>query len=292
MTDPNWLLATMAQSAAALVAIVGGFLVSRVISLSSEKQGLERRVRELQERTGDTRELLDEARHRRQPVSWSYFVDSAADDCARKRGTGDPVELARKHWVHGVLESDEMQEMARVSNGMTREAFKKLSSLEPVPLSLDYVRDQGIEIPKGEERIYQAVIKVIRPPDTAPFSDAFMPPPPSPDVARRDSDSYEKLIAEERQVVADLAVLEREAAFVATEAARVSRPVGLGAGVGVLAYLTLVGVVAPVVALASRPVPASLASRVALVGVFLSGLVVLFGYLIVAVRQLGQTDDT
>ena len=45
----------------------------------------------------------------------------------------------------------------------------------------------------------------------------------------------------------------------------VARPWGLGSGVGVLAYLTIVGVIIPGVALASRPVPSGLASRRALV---------------------------
>lgn len=45
--DPNWLLSTEAQSAAALVAIIGGFLVSRLVSLSSEREGLRRRRREV-----------------------------------------------------------------------------------------------------------------------------------------------------------------------------------------------------------------------------------------------------
>ena len=58
--NPNWLLATMAQSAAALVAIVGGFLVSRVVTLSSERQGLEQRGRELEQRMQGHQERLQE----------------------------------------------------------------------------------------------------------------------------------------------------------------------------------------------------------------------------------------
>ncbi len=45
-TDPNSLPSTEAQSAAALVAIIGGFLVSRLVALSMERQGLERRLDE------------------------------------------------------------------------------------------------------------------------------------------------------------------------------------------------------------------------------------------------------
>ena len=35
--DPNWLLSTTAQSTAALVGIIGGFLLSRVVAIISEK---------------------------------------------------------------------------------------------------------------------------------------------------------------------------------------------------------------------------------------------------------------
>jgi hypothetical protein len=44
LNDPNWLLSTTAQSAAALVAIVGSFLVSRVISLVGQRESLEHRL--------------------------------------------------------------------------------------------------------------------------------------------------------------------------------------------------------------------------------------------------------
>jgi len=48
--DPSWLPSTVAQSTAALVAIVGGFMVSRFISIDSEMAGARRRLEEAQER--------------------------------------------------------------------------------------------------------------------------------------------------------------------------------------------------------------------------------------------------
>lgn len=45
--DLNGLISTIISSTAALVAIIGGFLVSRVISLSSEKNSIVRRLREI-----------------------------------------------------------------------------------------------------------------------------------------------------------------------------------------------------------------------------------------------------
>lgn len=47
MFDANWLLATLVQSSAALVAIVGGFLISRVVDLASRRDQLASQIREL-----------------------------------------------------------------------------------------------------------------------------------------------------------------------------------------------------------------------------------------------------
>lgn len=43
--DPNWFLSTVAQSAAAIVAIAGGFLISKVITISSERGAMKAEVR-------------------------------------------------------------------------------------------------------------------------------------------------------------------------------------------------------------------------------------------------------
>jgi hypothetical protein len=42
MSNPAAFPSTLAESAAAIVAIVGGFLVSRLVALSSEREGLRR----------------------------------------------------------------------------------------------------------------------------------------------------------------------------------------------------------------------------------------------------------
>lgn len=55
--DVNWLLGTVTQSSAALIAIIGGLLVSRYVSLHAEQDGARRRVEDLTRR-------LQEAEHR------------------------------------------------------------------------------------------------------------------------------------------------------------------------------------------------------------------------------------
>ena len=85
-----------------------------------------------------------------------------------------------------------------------------------------------------------------------------------------------------------LSLLEGERDFVRTETTRVAKPPELWRVVIIFAYLTLVGVVAPVIGLAWRPVWSGLLSRVVLVSLFGSGLVALGWYLIRAIRQLSK----
>ena len=59
-----------------------------------------------------------------------------------------------------------------------------------------------------------------------------------------------------------------------------------------LSYLTTVGVVVPIIALASQPVPSSMAGRRVIVALFLTGLITLLIYLIHAIQQLRKESET
>jgi hypothetical protein len=47
IADVNWLLSALAQSSAALIAIVGGLLVPRYVALHAEQEAAERRLADL-----------------------------------------------------------------------------------------------------------------------------------------------------------------------------------------------------------------------------------------------------
>ena len=99
---------------------------------------------------------------------------------------------------------------------------------------------------------------------------------------------YENLLDDERELQAGLSALQLEGNFVRTEAARVTKPEGLRLAAGAFAYLTVVGVMVPIVGLAWRPVPSDTLWRIALVSLFATGLLALGGYLIWAIRQLSK----
>ncbi len=77
-SDPEWLPSTIVQSSAALVAIIGGLLVARLVGMSTERGGLSQRLRELDHELETAREHLSGLEQRR--INWDLadFLDSAA----------------------------------------------------------------------------------------------------------------------------------------------------------------------------------------------------------------------
>ncbi|MGC9443595.1 MAG: hypothetical protein ACP5E9_01475 [Candidatus Methanospirareceae archaeon] len=47
MTDPNWFYSALAQSAAAIVGLMGAFVTSRVMMMASERSRIENRINEI-----------------------------------------------------------------------------------------------------------------------------------------------------------------------------------------------------------------------------------------------------
>lgn len=273
--NPNWLLATMAQSAAALVAIVGGFLVSRVVTLSSERQGLEQRGRELEQRMKGHQERLRETTQRRQSAAWAPFNDANLRRCAERYaeyGSVSPEWLAEKVPMVGTTSEDRLV-LARRLIPLVQQANEHFDRGGDMP-----------EFPIGDSdkhKVYAAVNNVRS--GKSPSVTGF-------EVFKVTWARYEKLVEDERELQAGLSALQLEGNFVRTEAARVAKPPELWRAVVAFGYLTVFGVVAPVVGLAWRPVPSSLLWRILLVLGFVSGVGVLGGYLIWAIRQLSKSS--
>jgi len=47
MTDPNWFYSALAQSAAAIVGLIGAFVTSRVMMMAGERSRIEKRIQEV-----------------------------------------------------------------------------------------------------------------------------------------------------------------------------------------------------------------------------------------------------
>jgi hypothetical protein len=77
--DPNWLLSAVVQSSAAIVAIVGGFISTRLIGIVAEKNSLRNRQKETGMRIERFQNELDNVREIYDLNRVSDFLDGALD---------------------------------------------------------------------------------------------------------------------------------------------------------------------------------------------------------------------
>ena len=83
MNDPSALLGTLAQSSAAIVAIVGGFLVSRLVALSSEREGVRRQLLATRDRLEHVTGDFQAAHSYRLSNSVDRFAEWVLEDLAK-----------------------------------------------------------------------------------------------------------------------------------------------------------------------------------------------------------------
>lgn len=319
--DPNWLLSAVAQSTAALVAIVGGLIVSRLIGLSSERNALQRQLRQLQDRrrtlddeAAKTRQWLvaDDARHVEDEWAEALFkTDGAASDAdllaVSSQGGWDPHEYETY--------------LRRVRN-IYREAVAAFEALrsrigDDLYFAMDFddlVEKSGIEKPPREdadiwEQIWdlwsdrEAERERKRLEEQArSVSGSFgsllshnlsfgrmgavrmpiIPRPPSMTSATRRTNKERDYA----RLTAQLETTDQDIARLSIDLEDVVQPPGLWQGFWVLAVFALVGIGLPVVLMATLPAGLSIAWRTTVVGLFFVGLAGLLAYIAWFARQL------
>lgn len=319
MADPNWLLSAIAQSTAALVAIVGGLVVSRLISLSSEGSALLRRRTMLAGRLADARQ---EARAGR--------AELVADDV----GSG-----AIEEWVRALAESDgelsidDLLEVASPGHWLPDdyrphidallrvygEAIGALESLDDVsfaslPATVEEMA-RHVDVPEYDEErsIWQQLLDIyrqrrrqladrnwtnlqertglrLRRPTTGrfePLPDVSVPVIP-PEYVVLDAQRRERAERDYSETEAEVRRLEHELSVVDDAFSDVQQPPGIWIGFGILTGFALLGIVFPFVLMAGAPERLHLGWRLVVVIAFVAGLGALLAYIGWFIRQLGQ----
>ena len=294
-TDPNWLLSTTAQSASALVAIVGGFLVSRVVSLGSDRQSLTRRLDELQQRYHLKREELQVVYEGRHAYSVETFKRYTVDAFVQVHGQLSPEDALKEFWPLGAQE-EEMLAVAK-EFGITVRRVLDASKAQPSKADArgtDYTNSGDEE----EDLILAALSRLhegerqqsvrdrlgLAPLDVGPITRAI--------GDDKQLQRQERRIEREAVLNAEISALQAEADIVKEELQRLANPPGIRIGLAVLAYFAVVGILVPLAYMASRPGENDLWFRRLIVVLFGSGLGSLLVYIGWSVRQLRYGAQT
>lgn len=280
--DPNWLLSSTAQSAAAMVAIIGGFLVSRLVSLSADRNAILQRLEDLGTRRALKADEHREVRDERFAVTKRWFINDRLKEVVAHRGMADPESLLDRIGVGSSL--DEMRPVAQHLLAAVQAAFAlieaRYTGASIPPPTAEGLRRDGLTIPAADEEIYEGVASSIgegRPRTPNRLYPVMPLPSVKPAIVYQRQDDR---VARERELRSELRFLDKELMVTVERLASFEKPKGITGAVLALTYLAVAGVLLPVVLMAFRPVPDNSVSRVIVVLAFTSGLLVLLFYFI------------
>lgn len=298
--DLNILISTIVTATAALVAIIGGFLVSRVITMVSERKGIERRVRELENDLSAKRKMYEKAEQ--------VLLDEDAEDFVR-----DNLEelISKERNIDEIIQNDtynyrsieELQPYLEEIDHIIGEVKEMISGYYREDVANDFesfIRSEAIEVDyKQKMELYEKVYYLLK--DSLPkkpvnplmsdFSSPFDPIAiranliptvvPVSHQAYRDKEKNRDTLKDE---VTILTLQLGEQQKILDDYAK---PRGFWGGIIVLIYASLVGVAYPTTLL---PYPSNyyddVATKWLLISLFLSQLVALFIYLTYEIHEM------
>ena len=316
MIDPSWLLSAVMQSTAALVAIVGGLVVSRLLSLAAERSTLERQIAMLNGRMDQASREAERLRSEMVAGDAAKAIDDWLDVLLKSGNPDLPNEellevrnpggwLVEDYEPHITALKREFRSVVEVITRLHNEGrFNDLDDAD-LPTDCDDLRKFGVDTPSEPENkdIWDPVIAEWRSGEIAerrqrrpkgPFGGVFDMPYYDlsgitlPDDVRR-SAALHRRNEDEREYLAGVA--EAEALGSEIEVLRASLvdatdPRRLWQGFAILVAFALLGIVYPMALMALGDEGIATQSRWLVVAAFSIGLAGLFWYIAVFVGDL------
>lgn len=309
MPDPSPFLSTIAATSAAMVAIVGGLLVARFVTIASEQEGAQRLLEDAQDRLSAARRREQEARE--QLHNW-YIDDFFEAKVIQAIGDGEhDIHALRKRGSYSPLTDDELAVTIKeitdefaVARSTLRELLAGSGDLGDQPEWGDFKHLHPSLPDASWDEVWEAAYEgIVRPPQPRAASHGLfggldypglsiaVPTPPeyvALDIQRRDALRNE--LARATQRVEDLDG-ERDRHQRSRDA--IVRPKGLGWGLIVLAFFTFVGVIIPIWLMSRAPKRLTAHFGEVVFWLFFAGLLALLIYMgALALRLSGWRRTT
>lgn len=298
MSDPASLLATLAQSSAAIVAIVGGFLVSRLVALSSEREGLRRQLQRALDKRAQVEPSYDQAHAYRLRNSQADFFGWVIEEVVK----ADLERLDRDALLEKIPRGSSADEMRPYLERIIRDVAKArarvaehVRSDDDTTLDLDDLRKRGLVVTDAETDLYQHVVDHMAeglPSRSSPFgsfssmvrASNLVSPASQATEMRRLDDS----IREEQELHSQKVGLDAEIARSERELELIGRPAGVVSAIVILGIYAVLGIVAPVVVMGVDPTRLDSWAKWLLIGLFVVGLFAVLAYIFWYARTLND----
>jgi hypothetical protein len=291
LPDPNWLLSTVVQSTAAFIAIVAGFILSRLLALSAEKSGLETRVRDIELQLKiKIQTIISIKEHLLKWDATNFLEDS---DALILRNKGD-ISLVDAMSIAANCERDEDELRPYWDDviSTTKDAFRVVndffSNAEGAKDFDVFLKGLGLNLShdhwKRYHRVFNYFIDQYESNRNSSFPN-FSILTTIPEFRTKDETGKE-LKRDIQKLEQDKNALETQVSDLKSQLKNLGQPKGVTLGMVVLVYFAVVGIVIPVFLL---PFPPEQFTPILQCGVFLlffSGLLSFFAYLAKLIWQL------
>lgn len=295
--EPTAFLSTIAASAAALVAIVGGLLVSRVISLATERGGLQQRLHDL----AAERDLAEDRRRDLDKQLLGYDLERCLSSCRWQFIEGNGVSIAEVISENAPdRQFDELGQRIQAEatrfdairktlgpafdknyGHMTREQFTTTAKI-PVPKAegedwddvWDVLKEQNGDLPGAG--LLRSLSTIAAKPSSKKILSMN-----AEQTLRRDLDNAD----------AAMRSLDSKLSQAELALAQVAKPVGVTPGLVVLACVVFSGVIIPLVLMALGVESLDRIGAFLVLGSFATGLVGLMVYVWAEVQRLVNPDS-
>lgn len=301
--DYNWLLSTSAQSAAAIVAIVAGFVLSRVLALSAERNGLESRLKETERNlsfnTGEAEEF-EAAR-----IDWEAdsFLTSVRGRMVEAHGDASLEDLIEEEGC--ALSREELLPYFEREVEIIKRAFTffknhpfKSGPPQTVGAYLDEINEK---VSRNELAIFSEVFQILKRQrqktnagldkifgySSFDYGDLLSNITPA-SVSIANVNRYNEIVKERDSYRTNARLLQKQVQELQERLKYLGKPKGLWWGVCALVYFSVSGIVLPIVWLPVTSLQFSSANRWIVVTGFVSGLLFVMIYLIWSVWHLSR----
>lgn len=308
MFDPNPLLSTLSQSSAAMVAIIGGFLVSKLVAISSEREGLKRQLKSARQQLRRVQAGYDDAYIYRLQNSKDTFSDWITDDLVNAGLNEVNYTTLTSGNIPRGSSVEEMLPYAIELHERVKKAYKRISPMlvdtySDSDLDFDNLKHRGLKTAEADESIYEDVfyklksqlperpivnfmgIPVKMPGLTSAVSLGAVRPVWSHEI---DARRLDESIREEQSLKEQLVAIESEISRLTYDLAKLGKPDGVLPAVLILSLLSLFGIVFPVVVMAFHPAKLPVLLVVALISTFIVGLISVLGYIVWYLKKISR----
>lgn len=303
-TDPNWLFATYAQSTAAIVAILGGFIVSRILSLSAQKNNIKAEIEDINIEITSKKEEYN--KEKAKVIKRNIKLDFNLVQFKKIVNQIDEFDIweylnerLKSRWfriLNNYLIKDlESQELYPYYNEIYK-LIKKADQYLCEDYSLNIINKIGNDttLTYNEKAIYKCINKISNGnnPNTYPITNILDYLNLNDiEIEIRDRGGYNNVLNNLNRLKIEYNLLNTRKEKLLHKIKNFRNLKDLKTGIYVFAYFTLVGLIIPVLFIPMKISDFTLMIKWFIFFLFSSGVFSVLGYIVWSVKKITETDN-